>query len=78
MCFEHILDWVFCSKELENADSATILAGKEMTTMSEDNLTTLLDGDFLVFEQRFFRRLVILEDVHHPDSVSKANDYLES
>ena len=78
MSLKDVLDWIFCRKELVNADSATVLTGEEMPTMSKDNLTALFDWDFLILEQCFFRRLVILEDVHHPDSVSKANDDLES
>ena len=78
MCLKDVLDWIFRSEELVDADGTTVLASKEMTTMCKDYLTTLLDWDFLIFEQCFFRRLVILEDIHHPDSISKTNDDLES
>ena len=78
MRLKYVLDRIFCCKELVYADSATVLASEEVATMRKDNLTTLLDWNFLIFEECFFRRLIILEDVHHPDSISKANNDLES
>lgn len=79
MLFENVLDRVFGSEELIDADGTTVLTGKEVTAMCEDDLTTLLDRNLLVLHQSLLVRwLVILEDVHHLDSVSEANDYLES
>ena len=50
MCLKDVLDWIFRSEELVDADGTTVLASKEMTTMCKDYLTTLLDWDFLILE----------------------------
>ena len=47
---EDVLHWILDSEEFVNTYSATVLAGEQMTTIWEDNFTTLLDLDVIIFD----------------------------
>ena len=44
-----------------------------MTTIREDNLTTLLYLNVIIFDKSLFGRLVVLEHIHEANLVSKSD-----
>ena len=58
--------------EFVDPDFLLLLACKEVATVGEDNLTTLLDLKLLVRDE------LLVQDVHKSDRIAEANDQVEA
>ena len=72
MGFEDIVGWALSSEEFENMDIGLDLAGEQMTSIWENNLSTVLVWKLFVLLD------AILEDIHHPELVEEAQNDLET
>ncbi len=67
----HVLRVVACI-EIVDVDLVAVGGCEEMAAMAELDLTAVLDGQLFEWVQ------LVLQDVHHPDSVGKADDDVEA
>ena len=72
MRFEGIIDWVLRRVEIVDVDEVDEHAREKVTSVSEHDLTTLLDRQVLVLLD------CVRENVHHSNSIEEPNDNLET
>ena len=72
MIFELELLWALCGVELVDPDRLVVLAGDEVTSVGEDDLTALTDVDVLVRDE------VVVQNVHEDHSVAETHHEVEA